>query len=510
MPRGAADAGRQQTRWHAGAGMTPLQTRRISRHMLAAYGAQAREVGHKTMGHLCVSPEDVAAARQSSSSLLYGEILPEGITKMMHRERLNGRAASSLVDLGAGTGKLVLQCFLQFENLRSVVGVEISPSRYRIGEEAILRLAKAHPRKFRVTYHAPGRGITVAAERLGGRGGGKSGSGRGGAAQAQQQPKLRELVLRCGDMFEQEIASMDVLVIETAMGGDFVERLSNFLSRAKPGSRILSYLDLRRSFADAHLLAGAPTPIPLRQKGINRDLSDRLPTSWNPKGHHFYIWDVMAPRTPRRAKLGIDDEERAATKQRVASDSPAASPSASPVPSPATSTATSTSTSMSVGGKSAMLLPLSLSPSNIPPNMAAAVAGVVDGPRSSPSERLRPPSAAGTIVATNPMHSARERRASAASSVLVDATAAASPSVGAGLNASAGARGKVGAGGGGRRGDATLVDAPRPRVRGRLVVLLQSLFGCVTAPHDAETTTSRVRPPISQRVAVDVRTSARV
>jgi hypothetical protein len=65
----------------------------------------------------------------------YGELLPEGVTRMslLHVARkslfpfrfdakhLDAAHATSLVDLGAGVGKLVLQAFLQFPNLQSVV-----------------------------------------------------------------------------------------------------------------------------------------------------------------------------------------------------------------------------------------------------------------------------------------------------------------------------------------------------------------------------------------------------
>ena len=336
--------------------------------MRDAFGSQAREVGHKTMGHVCIGPEDLKAAKETASSLLFGEILPEGVTKMMHHDRLNGRAATSLVDLGSGTGKLCLQCFLQFENLATVEGVEISPSRYRIGEEALLRLARARPRKFRVSAHSPGSVIHIVTERT------QSGSAGKIAMRGndgRRAPCLRTLTLRAGDMFTASIASSDLLVLEVAMGGEFVQRLRDFLWTAKPGARILSYLDLRRTFVDAQILSGAPPAPPLRQKGINRDLSDRLPTSWNPKGHHFFIWDVMAPRVrPARCDGG---GEGATKHERAAAD---VSPSSSLLSSRSASPVLTLSTSESAA------LPLS-------------------GRSRSPAD--------GTIVATNPMHSARAR-----------------------------------------------------------------------------------------------------
>ncbi len=39
--------------------------------------------------------------------------------------------ANSLFDLGMGTGKVAVQAFLQFKNLKYVYGVELSMGRYR-------------------------------------------------------------------------------------------------------------------------------------------------------------------------------------------------------------------------------------------------------------------------------------------------------------------------------------------------------------------------------------------
>jgi len=40
-------------------------------------------------------------------------------------------AAVALFDLGMGTGKIVVQAFLQFKNLRYVYGIELSSGRFK-------------------------------------------------------------------------------------------------------------------------------------------------------------------------------------------------------------------------------------------------------------------------------------------------------------------------------------------------------------------------------------------
>lgn len=49
-----------------------------------------------------------------------------------------------------GLGKLLLQAFLQFPNLRHCVGVEVSPSRFAVAETAALGLAQLFPKKYRI------------------------------------------------------------------------------------------------------------------------------------------------------------------------------------------------------------------------------------------------------------------------------------------------------------------------------------------------------------------------
>ena len=47
-----------------------------------------------------------------------------------------------------GTGKVALQAFLQFSNLKRVFGVELSAARFRIAEKALLNLLMMYPNKY--------------------------------------------------------------------------------------------------------------------------------------------------------------------------------------------------------------------------------------------------------------------------------------------------------------------------------------------------------------------------
>ena len=76
------------------------------------YGGRTQETGHKTLGHVCVTDDDRRRATEDRGSLLYGELLPRGVHKALDARHLDAARASSVYDLGCGTGKVALQAFL--------------------------------------------------------------------------------------------------------------------------------------------------------------------------------------------------------------------------------------------------------------------------------------------------------------------------------------------------------------------------------------------------------------
>jgi len=73
---------------------------------------------------------DIKAAEEAGTQLLYGEILPEGVMKLMDPEYLNANEAKVLLDIGSGRGRVIIQCFEQFK-LERAIGVEISQDRFK-------------------------------------------------------------------------------------------------------------------------------------------------------------------------------------------------------------------------------------------------------------------------------------------------------------------------------------------------------------------------------------------
>lgn len=111
------------------------------------YGNKIQETGHRTEGHLCVTDEDRHLARHKKGSLLYGELLPRGVNKALDSRHLDSRSGESVFDLGMGTGKVVLQVFLQCLHLKYVYGAELSLARYRVAETAALKMVELGNRR---------------------------------------------------------------------------------------------------------------------------------------------------------------------------------------------------------------------------------------------------------------------------------------------------------------------------------------------------------------------------
>jgi hypothetical protein len=83
----------------------------------------------------------ICADEHGEHDILFGELLPDGVGRLLDREHLDIESASSLTDLGMGVGKLSLQAFLQYKNLQRVVAVECSSQRFRVATRALEKLA---------------------------------------------------------------------------------------------------------------------------------------------------------------------------------------------------------------------------------------------------------------------------------------------------------------------------------------------------------------------------------
>mmetsp|Transcript_109 Transcript_109/g.514 ORF Transcript_109/g.514 Transcript_109/m.514 type:complete len:657 (-) Transcript_109:452-2422(-) len=228
------------------------------------YGCRTQETGHKTSGHLCITSNDKDKASASGSCLLYGELLPRGVNKALGPNRLRAKARSVLIDLGMGTGKICVQAFLQYPNLKHVHGVELAESRYRIAENAARSMVSLFPNEFDIILHEPKRVVVATKD------------------------KSRRLEFELGSMFDcPYVEAADIVLLETDVLSTCHEETCKMLRRMHPQAMLLSYLDLEMMWNS--------DDFPFVQHRENRDLTDRYPTSWSvSRGHHFYLWMRVA------------------------------------------------------------------------------------------------------------------------------------------------------------------------------------------------------------------------
>jgi len=90
-----------------------------------------------------LSKEDVAkASTKGTFQKTYGEFEPEGVDALL--EELNVTRQDVFCDLGSGTGKVVMQAFLERRPLEAI-GLELSEQRDRLAKEARERLLTVLP-----------------------------------------------------------------------------------------------------------------------------------------------------------------------------------------------------------------------------------------------------------------------------------------------------------------------------------------------------------------------------
>jgi len=92
-------------------------------------------------GHRCVVEKDKTDAKSKGAKLTFGEVLDCGVARMLHN--LGAAHKTSFHDLGMGPGKMLIQTYLQYNNFRRCMGVELAKGRYDLGERNIRTLLTA-------------------------------------------------------------------------------------------------------------------------------------------------------------------------------------------------------------------------------------------------------------------------------------------------------------------------------------------------------------------------------
>eukprot|EP00455_Lapot_gusevi_P004573 TRINITY_DN11885_c0_g1_i2.p1 TRINITY_DN11885_c0_g1~~TRINITY_DN11885_c0_g1_i2.p1 ORF type:complete len:159 (+),score=21.91 TRINITY_DN11885_c0_g1_i2:72-548(+) len=153
-----------------------------------------------------------------------------------------------------GLGKLAIQAFLQFPNLKKIVGVEFAPTRYTRARTALQRISSHKPS---LTFDY---------------------------VQDAKEDNGRVLEFRQGNLFHATDArDADIIILQTDFKEPQYPELITFLNGLKKGVRMLTYKNLLNIYDALHLSS------PFEQMAINVSSFDTFQTTWS-NAHHFYLW----------------------------------------------------------------------------------------------------------------------------------------------------------------------------------------------------------------------------
>lgn len=231
------------------------------------------ETGYEIAAAKCCSASEKAEAHTQGLSLLYGELLPDGVSKVLQPSQLGGALpgvngntgrGGLVLELGAGSGKVALQTFLQCTSVRKVLGVELVSSRYGISETALETLAAAMPNRFSIVTHKRGESICV-----------------------EEAISGRSIEFHCADFFtkglDDTVEHCDAIFFAVHIPCRLFAQLCSRLAKVKDGCRLFSYHAL-----DA--IWWVDEPCPFQQCEANVPETDTFSTSWSPQGYRFYVY----------------------------------------------------------------------------------------------------------------------------------------------------------------------------------------------------------------------------
>ncbi|CAK9081872.1 unnamed protein product [Durusdinium trenchii] len=246
-----------------------------------AYGAELGKTGHQLAGH-AVDEVDVQSVLEGGSSLLYGELLPEGVRRLQEAFFEEQELEGPILELGMGTGKVALQLFLAPSATpqtaeRRVYGVELAPSRYARAAAAAERLSGRWPERFRREVISDTSCCLWDS--------------------VHGTPAARcDLV--CGSLLdtpEKLLREAAAVVLEVCLPSDVQNDAGRMLQALPNGCRVVSYSALHQLTPHCRLR-------PVGDGGLT------LPSSWKPSGHLFAFYEANdaglgAADAPRLAEL---------------------------------------------------------------------------------------------------------------------------------------------------------------------------------------------------------------
>ena len=339
----------------------------------SAYGEEdaVGTVGKDTYGHNCLTSYDVhAALKAGGANLMYGELLPAGLDKMLDAQHLSVplKAEAStgevelVLELGMGTGKVAMQMWLE-RAVQVVIGVELAASRTVVGVEAMHTLCAMPGDRFTLrsdnAVGCIGDGTAAdTADDIVAATSNPSTSPRSAVVEAGMNGTERRLEFRTGDMFDpqvlapSEVRAARAVIIQTCVPSTLFLKLARLLMQISPGCKVVLFDSVetiwdhalaQQTTEDAvcgsggdhvdgsgddvigavdemhgpiaQLCARVPALAPLQQLACNVDEdTDRFATSWSPtRGHHFHVYERIA--NCEVAQQPVRDEATSRTTQ---------------------------------------------------------------------------------------------------------------------------------------------------------------------------------------------------
>jgi len=244
--------------------------------LIQAFGEKKiGETGYDLAATRCCSEAEKADAKKRGSSLLYGEMLPDGVSKALHISRLGQALCDSgavVLELGMGSGTVAMQIFLQCKAVRQVLGVELVRSRYEIAEVAVQRLAGTEKATYRICQSSAGSQVVL-----------------------EEAATGRRLDCRCADFFSLGLdltQTSDVIFFAVNIPCKLFPELCKRLAKAKDGCCLFAYHRL-------DTIWWSDEPCPFHQVEANIPESDTFSTSWSPQGFRFYVYVCDRKRQPQ-------------------------------------------------------------------------------------------------------------------------------------------------------------------------------------------------------------------
>jgi hypothetical protein len=176
---------------------------------------------------------------------------------------------------------MLVQCFLQYPNLDSLVGVEFSSMRYSVSLEGMKKLANYlanEDRNQSVTVNSSEKHYKL-------------------TLVDKYSKASRAIEIRFGDLFEcSDYSAADIIIAETDISSARASEFLRMLSKAKKGVKLLTYNSLENLLEAANSSAAVSTNKLAENKEIahferlesNRSCADVFPSSWGSPHFHCY------------------------------------------------------------------------------------------------------------------------------------------------------------------------------------------------------------------------------